>query len=82
MELTSEKKEEKTKKDAKNESEVHYGVTCDACDKQPIVGNRYKCEVCEDFDICGHCEDAGEHPGHNMKRIASTNELIKRYNKS
>merc|ERR1711887_513231 len=69
-------KDGSTKKDAKNESQIHPGVTCDACDKQPIVGNRYKCVVCDDFDLCGICEAAGRHPGHNMMRIASPENVF------
>jgi len=69
-------KDGSTKKDAKNESQIHPGVTCDACDKQPIVGNRYKCVVCEDYDLCGPCEAAGKHPGHNMMRIASPENVF------
>jgi len=50
---------------------THHGVTCDGCDKAPIVGFRYKCVVCDDYDLCGACEKAGKHPGHNMMRISS-----------
>merc|ERR1711976_981446 len=48
---------------------VHYGVTCDGCDKKPITGNRYKCVVCDDYDLCETCETAGKHPGHNKMKI-------------
>ena len=51
-------------------SAVHAGVTCDGCDKMPIVGFRYKCVVCDDYDLCGACDAAGKHPGHNMMRIS------------
>merc|ERR1712209_219129 len=50
---------------------THHGVTCDGCDKAPIVGFRYKCVVCDDYDPCAACEKAGKHPGHNMMRISS-----------
>merc|ERR1712004_57146 len=50
---------------------THHGVTCDGCDKSPIVGFRYKCVVCDDYDLCAACEKAGKHPGHNMMRISS-----------
>merc|ERR1711915_807155 len=50
---------------------IHHGITCDSCEKTPIEGYRYKCVVCDDFDLCGNCEAAGRHPGHNMMRIAN-----------
>lgn len=33
----------------------HRGVTCDGCGESPILGPRFKCEVCPDFDLCGNC---------------------------
>ena len=64
---------------------VHPGVTCDGCEKG-IVGFRYKCVVCDDYDLCGICEAAGKHPGHNMMRITNPDviwpqRLFKRINK-
>merc|ERR1711963_1234696 len=50
-------------------SAVHYGVTCDGCECKPIIGNRYKCVVCDDFDLCETCHAAGKHPGHYMMKI-------------
>jgi len=67
-------------KNAKNgsisPSQVHPGVVCDACEREPIVGNRYKCVVCDDYDLCGSCEAAGIHPGHNMMRIPSPENVF------
>jgi len=36
---------------------IHARVTCDGCLTTPIVGNRYKCTVCDDFDYCEACEE-------------------------
>lgn len=41
--------------------QVHEGVTCDGCQTKPIVGTRYKCSVCPDFDLCAACEAKGAH---------------------
>jgi len=53
-----------------DDGESHPGVTCDGCNK-PVVGFRYKCVQCPDYDLCGRCETKGLHPEHNMMRIAS-----------
>lgn len=37
---------------------VHEGVTCDGC-AGGIVGIRYKCSVCWDYDLCESCEAKG-----------------------
>ena len=34
----------------------HFGVKCDQCGVNPIVGCRYKCAVCPNFDYCEECE--------------------------
>jgi hypothetical protein len=47
-----EKKEERT---------VHHGIVCDGCQTTPIVGTRYKCTICPDFDLCESCEAKGAH---------------------
>jgi len=33
----------------------HPGVTCSGCGACPIVGPRFKCEACPDYDLCGNC---------------------------
>lgn len=49
---------------SKNES-VHKNVTCDGCGVFPIVGDRYKCTVCHDYDLCDSCEaNNGESHAH------------------
>ena len=40
----------------KKEPVVHYRYICDGCGMSPIVGIRYKCAVCSDFDFCEKCE--------------------------
>lgn len=36
---------------------IHEGVTCDGCNTCPLTGKRYKCLVCEDYDLCDRCEE-------------------------
>jgi len=41
---------------------IHDRVTCDGCGVYPVVGIRYKCSVCPDFDYCEKCEASVDHP--------------------
>ena len=47
---------------------VHPHYICDGCQMNPIIGVRYKCVVCNDFDLCEKCEAKGEHP-HALLKI-------------
>jgi len=40
---------------------IHTYVTCDGCGMKPIVGVRYKCITCPDFDFCENCEKSKTH---------------------
>jgi len=51
---------------------VHRVVACDGCDMFPIVGIRYKCAECPDFDFCEECEETKEHP-HVFLKIKESN---------
>jgi hypothetical protein len=53
------------------EGPVHLGVVCDGCNGS-IVGIRYKCSVCNDYDLCEKCEAKGaiiHDPNHPMLKI-------------
>ncbi|XP_017522442.1 sequestosome-1 isoform X2 [Manis javanica] len=43
---------------------VHPNVICDGCNG-PVVGTRYKCSVCPDYDLCAACEGRGLHREHS-----------------
>jgi len=51
---------------------VHHGVTCDGCSTYPIVGNRYKCSVCPDYDLCESCHSQEKHKEHTLNKVEST----------
>ena len=57
-----------------NDKKIHQGVICDGCNG-PIIGVRYKCTICPDFDYCEKCEEKnkGEH-GHPMLKINDPNQ--------
>ena len=48
---------------------VHKGITCDGCGIKPIVGVRYKCAQCEDFDLCAVCEEKDTNHRHIFLKI-------------
>jgi len=58
-----------SKDEEKKVEAVHYGVTCDGCDKMPITGVRFKSLELDDYDLCSECEAKGVHPGQNMIKI-------------
>jgi len=45
---------------------IHKGVTCDICDTEPIIGVRYKCMTCLDFDMCEFCRRGNHPPDHPL----------------
>jgi len=48
---------------------VVHDALCNYCQKQ-IVGVRYKCSVCPDFDMCESCKNQGIHdPTHKLNAI-------------
>ncbi|GAB6029266.1 Sequestosome-1 [Chamberlinius hualienensis] len=49
---------------------VHKRVACDGCDG-PVIGFRYKCMQCPDFDLCMSCENKQIHAHHLFMRIPS-----------
>ena len=69
--LNNIKKEEEGKIKTPNSVEEHTGISCSSCGKCPIVGIRYKCIYCPDFDYCEKCEeDKGyihEHPFYELR---------------
>ena len=35
---------------------INFPSICNGCGAFPIIGNRYKCKVCNNFDYCENCE--------------------------
>lgn len=46
----------------------HHDILCDNC-KKTIIGFRYKCVTCADYDLCPKCEMQETHTHHYMIRI-------------
>ena len=39
-----------------------HEATCNKCQSYPILGIRYKCSVCRNYDLCPSCESKTDHP--------------------
>lgn len=53
---------------------IHDGAKCDACNNK-IVGLRFKCLDCPEFDLCSYCEPKMVHTGHLLVRIGQPIEV-------
>lgn len=47
---------------AEESTPVHFGVRCDGCHMYPIVGERYKCALRPNFDLCASCNVLSKSP--------------------
>jgi len=52
----------------------HQGYTCDGCNMFPLMGPRYHCKTCVDYDLCHACFSKEVHclPGHPFALYGST----------
>ena len=58
------------KADDNNGEVKHCGIKCKGCGMSPIIGSRFKCSICKDFDYCEKCEDKlAEKHGHPFLKI-------------
>lgn len=47
--------------------EIHANIECKICRMSPIVGLRFKCDICHDYDVCLQCmEQRSHHPSHTL----------------
>lgn len=74
--LKSKKRKLRGKK-KEHKKEIHTLVSCDGCHMSPLVGKRYKCETCPNFDFCEACyQKEKEKHGHQFK-VVETKVLLK-----
>ncbi|XP_014776332.1 uncharacterized ENTR1 family protein [Octopus bimaculoides] len=59
---------------SKSQGELHPGVICNKCGKQ-VRGNRYKCLICQEYELCEDCENLRVHLEHAVIRIPSPSTL-------
>ncbi|KAL4220974.1 E3 ubiquitin-protein ligase mib2 [Mactra antiquata] len=48
----------------------HATITCDNCNEYPVIGFRWKCGTCVDYDLCTRCYMEGKHElSHGFMRM-------------
>ena len=57
------------------EGPIHNNIRCNICKLIPIKGIRYKCPVCDDFDLCENCELAKGHQ-HALLKIRNPDPQV------
>lgn len=56
--------------DSGNGDVRHLHVLCDGCNQEPIIGHRWHCLVCSNFDLCTRCYMTDIHDvEHRFERI-------------
>ena len=50
---------------------IHHGIKCNQCFQEPIIGYRYKCCECPNFNLCEKCEE------NNSKEEEHIHDFIK-----
>lgn len=61
---------------------VHQNVSCDVCGMMPIVGVRYNCQVCHDYDLCDRCEAQELHdPAHPLTKFKRAGKDCPRFSR-
>lgn len=61
---------------------IHKNIACNECKVFPIVGYRYRCLECPDYNLCEQCEKTVEHEHNFIKYVSEeNNSLIIKNNK-
>ena len=59
-----------------NKDNIHLNIKCDGCGICPIIGIRYKCNICPDFNFCEKCEyEKGEEHHHPFIKLNHPNSI-------
>ena len=68
--------------DKSSNKNEHKGIKCERCFIEPIIGYRYKCSVCNNYNLCSKCEEENqntffhnhEHDFIKMRKTRNANE--------
>jgi hypothetical protein len=60
--------------------DIHDGVGCDGCQQRPIIGQRFKCSTCYNYDLCETCHRNQVHSDtkHAFRIMVGRNQIEKR----
>lgn len=53
-----------------NKDDTFHPISCDMCKVKSIIGFRYKCAICPNYDLCSECEAKNTH-NHPFLKIKS-----------
>ncbi|KAG8739282.1 hypothetical protein FRC10_005810 [Ceratobasidium sp. 414] len=58
---------------------AQHSAACDLCSSR-IIGLRYKCTACPDYDVCQNCFNITEevHPGHSFAKVYKQGDVVVR----
>ena len=57
---------------------VHRGTICDLCKMDPVIGIRYKCLDCFNYDLCSSCMKKERHNEKHKLMAIHTPWLVKK----
>ena len=60
---------------------VHKNIECNECKMFPIIGYRYKCLECPNYNLCDNCEKIVEHEHNFIRYVNEENIVFKNDNK-
>jgi len=55
---------------------IHHGISCDSCHKINFSDRRYKCLICNNFDLCSICYDRKSNLSFQIHSIHHPMQLI------
>ena len=55
---------------------MHKGIQCSNCGMLPLLGFRYKCTICDNYNLCENCQDSGVSVKHNHPMVKIIYELM------
>ena len=70
----------KNKSNLKKCQTKHEGIKCNVCFNSPIIGYRYKCTQCDNFNLCEECEEANEQSNAHPHLFIKMAKFIKNLN--